>query len=490
MAHNLVTLHENVARFRTLEEDGIIARMDAKEAEIYGPRVLDLLKRAKRELCAKYDVELKSPIIVELFPKQEDFAIRTFGLPGGAGFLGVCFGTVITANSPASQGAHPTCWEATLWHEFCHVVTLQKTHNRMPRWLSEGISVYEERQANSTWGQSVNPVYRKMLLGDELTPVAELSGAFLRPASPQHLNFAYFESSLVVEFLIEKHGIAVLKRVLEDLGNGITINESLDRHTGSLTELNAGFVEFARAHAHAMAPDADWTDPELPTRADATQLNAWLVEHPKNYPALQRLARHLISEKKWAEASMPLEKMLKLYPRDEAEDSLYPMLAKVARELNAPLQERLAWEHLAELSDDNIDMLSRMTELTSQAGEWELARQYAQRWLAVNPLQPIPHRIAAAAAEKLKDDVVAIDSYRALLLLDPIDAAELHFRMGALLQRTGDLTEAKRHALLALEEAPRFRAAHKRLLEIIAAIDQATPANPPPPPLPTSENET
>ena len=92
-----------------------------------------------------------------MFPQQQDFAIRTFGLPGGAGFLGVCFGTVITANSPASQGASPTCWEATLWHEFCHVVTLNKTNNKMPRWLSEGISVYEERQADKTWGQTMTP---------------------------------------------------------------------------------------------------------------------------------------------------------------------------------------------------------------------------------------------------------------------------------------------------------------------------------------------
>ncbi|MDB5336392.1 MAG: Tetratricopeptide repeat protein [Planctomycetaceae bacterium] len=485
VAHNLVTLQESVNKFRTLESDGIVARMDAREAEIYGHRVLDLLKRAKQKLCAKYDVELKSPIIVEMFPKQEDFAIRTFGLPGGAGFLGVCFGTVITANSPASQGGHPTCWESTLWHEFCHVVTLQKTHNRMPRWLSEGISVYEERQADPTWGQTVNPLFRKMLLGDELTPVAELSGAFLRPASAQHLQFAYFESSLVVEFLIEKHGIDVLKKILQDLGNGITINESLVRHTGSLEELNAEFIGFARVQAEAMAPNADWTVPELPTRADPSQLSAWLTKHPKNYAALQRLARQLVAEKKWDAANDTLKAMLTLYPGDEGGDGLYPLMARVAKELNDPAAERAAWEALAQLSDDNLEMIARMTELTSQAGEWELAKKYTERWLAVNPLQPVPHRLAAAAAEKLNDDALAVDSYRALLLLDPIDAAELHLQMAKTLQRTGALSEAKRHALLAVEEAPRFRAAHRQLLDIIAATEQATPANPPPPPLPT-----
>ena len=107
-------------------------------------------------------------------------------ITGGAGFLGVCFGQVITVNSPSSQGATPSNWEAVLWHEFCHVVTLTKTNNRMPRWLSEGISVYEEVQANQAWGQTMNPQYRQMILDGELTPVSQLSGAFLRPPSAMH----------------------------------------------------------------------------------------------------------------------------------------------------------------------------------------------------------------------------------------------------------------------------------------------------------------
>ncbi len=474
VAHNLVTLQESVSKFRTLEEDGIVARMDAREADIYGHRVLDLLKRAKRDLCSKYDVKLDEPIIVEMFPKQEDFAIRTFGLPGGAGFLGVCFGTVITANSPASQDAHPTCWEATLWHEFCHVVTLNKTGNKMPRWLSEGISVYEERQVDATWGQSINPRYRKMLLGDELTPVSELSGAFLHPRSSLHLQFAYFESSLVVEYLVEKNGRDTLQKILIDLGNGVTINEALARHSGSLDELNTAFAEYARKRATDMAPAADWSEPELPRRADAALISAWLKEHPHNYAALQRLAKQTISEKKWAEAKQPLETMRRLYPQDASGDGHHALLARVHRELNETPQERDALEKLAELSDDNVDLFARLTELTSQAGDWELTRKHALRWLAVSPLQPAPHRVAAAAGEKLHDRRLAIDSYRALLLLNPIDPAEIHLRLATVLQQAGDLVAAKRHALLALDEAPRFRAAHRRLLEIIRAQDRSS----------------
>src|SRR4029079_15532128 len=111
-----------------------------------------------------------------------------------------------------------------------HVVTLTKTNNKMPRWLSEGISVYEECQADKTWGQVMNPKYRAMLLGDGFVPISKLSGAFLSPPKTLHLQFAYFESSLALQYLVEKYGIETLTRVLLDLGAGMPINDSLARY--------------------------------------------------------------------------------------------------------------------------------------------------------------------------------------------------------------------------------------------------------------------
>ena len=104
-----------------------------------------------------------------------------------------------------------------LWHEFTHVITLTLTKNKMPRWLSEGISVYEERQARGNWGEQMRPRYRAMILGEDLVPLSQLSGAFLRPKSPVHLQFAYYESALVVEFLVGRFGLPALKEVLDDL---------------------------------------------------------------------------------------------------------------------------------------------------------------------------------------------------------------------------------------------------------------------------------
>ncbi len=81
--------------------------MEPREADLYGRRVLDLLGRARKTLCERYGAEPPSPVIVEIFPQRKEFAVRTFGLPGADGLLGVCFGRVITANSPAIAGGEP-----------------------------------------------------------------------------------------------------------------------------------------------------------------------------------------------------------------------------------------------------------------------------------------------------------------------------------------------------------------------------------------------
>ncbi len=473
VAYNLITLEEQLARFRTLESDGFIVRMDAREAELYGNEVLGLLRKAKVVLCAKYDVPLEQPVIVEIFPEQSDFAIRTFGVPGGAGYLGVCFGRIITMNSPASQGGHPTNWKAVLWHEFCHVVTLTKTNNKMPRWLSEGISVYEELQRDPTWGQSMNPRYRQMVLDGELTPVSQLSGAFLKPASPLHVQFAYYESALVVEYIVDKYGLDVLKRVLVDLGVGMPINESLGRYSGSIAALDQEFAEFARRLAESLAPDLAWDECDAPPNADSAALAAWNNNHPKNYWGLRRWASQLIVEKNWAEAKRPLQQLIKHYPGDVSAGNALEMLATVHRELKATDLEEATLKRLVELDADAVDALARLMTIYNDREDWPALWETAQRMLAVDPLRRALHVHLSRAAEELGKNEAAIAAYKAVLQLDPIDPARAHFRLAQLLQQQGDLPAARRQVLMALEEAPRYRAALRTLLEIVEQMDDS-----------------
>jgi len=117
-----------------------------------------------------------------------------------------------------------------------------------------------------------------------------------------------------VEFFVEKYGIETLKRVLNDLSVGMPINDSLARYAGSIETLDADFAAYARKQANHLAPDADWSSPELPRRATSAMISAWLADHPQNYVGLGRLARQLISEGKFKEAQKTIEQMRNLYP--------------------------------------------------------------------------------------------------------------------------------------------------------------------------------
>ena len=491
-AYNLVNLRDHLSKFKTLQarpEPGrgssqFILRMDEREAALYGDMVVDLLQQARSQLCEKYGLELghspsrgpDRPVIVELFPEQQDFAVRTFGLPGGDGFLGVCFGNVITANSPKAE--RPFNWQATLWHEFCHVVTLNLTRNKMPRWLSEGISVYEESQRNPTWGQQMNPQYRKMILGAELTPISNLSAAFLNPPSPMHLQFAYYESSLVVEFLVERFGYETLKAILADLAKGEQINAAISRRAAPLAEIEKEFKVFARKRAEDLAPDVDWeqpekgqlntTDREALAGRSGLLLGEWLAKHPNNFWALTMYAKNLLADRKWTDAKEPLKKLIALYPEYSGDDNGHLLLAEAHRNLGETEQERQVLSKLAIISANTTYAYGRLMEIAMQEKNWQEVVENGQRYMAVYPLLPSLHWQVGRANEELGRDAQAVESYRRLLLLDPLDPADVNYRLGRLLQNT-DPAAAKRHVLLALAEAPRFRQAHRLLLKLISS---------------------
>jgi tetratricopeptide (TPR) repeat protein len=472
-AYNLVTLRDQMVKFQTMSNANFIVHMSAHEAQLYGDRVLELLGRARETLCRKYGVELTRPTAVEIFPEQKDFAVRTFGMPGNPGYLGVCFGSVITANSPASQAPNPANWEDVLWHEFCHVVTLNETKNRMPRWLSEGISVYEERQANPAWGEAMNLSYRDMILNDELTPLGKLSSAFLTPKNSEHLQFAYYESSLVIEFVVQRFGFETLKKILGDLRDGDEINKAIAAHTAPLPEIEKQFDAFVRERAKNLAPAADLEKP--PAEQSEAERTMWKKIHADNYYLRMRTAQELMKDKKWAEAKPVLESLANSYHGESRAENPYWLLAVAQRNLKETNAEMATLEKFAAQESDFVDLYIRLIELSEAQKNWPAVTKYVERLLAINPLISLPYQALAEAAVASGNNEQAITAYRKLLLLDPPDPADVHFQLARLLHKRGNAeAEAKRHVLESLEEAPRFRDAQRLLLEIKRETPQPT----------------
>jgi tetratricopeptide (TPR) repeat protein len=352
----------------------------------------------------------------------------------------------------------------------------------MPRWLSEGISVYEERQENPAWGQTMTPQYRELILEDEkedseggggATPVSKLSGAFLRPPSPMHLQFAYFESSMVVEYVIERWGAGALSRVLMDLANDIPINAALANHTEPIEKLDESFAIWFKEKAKALAPKVDWERPDVPPDASSEALAKFNRANPNNFRGLLAEGRALIAERKVDEAKAPLNRAAELYPEYGEDGGPYELLAKVYRELGDVKLERQMLEKHVALNAEAVEPRLRLSEIAKSAADWAGVRKFAEQMLAVNPLVPAPHRYLAQAAEATNDRALAIESHRTLLLLDPLDRADHHFRVAQLLTEEKQYAVARQEAVMALEEAPRFRQAQRLLLEIVDTMERS-----------------
>lgn len=464
---NLLELKDQLAKYKTLEDDFFVIRMDSREAVVYGQQVIDLLHEARNTLCKKYGLKLKDKIIVEIFADPDDFAVRTFGMPAVSGYLGVCFGKVITANSPASQADHPTNWQSVLWHEFCHVVTLELTKNKMPRWISEGISVYEERQKNPLWGEEMIPQYREIILKGESTPIGKLSSAFLNPKSSLHIQFAYYQSSMVVEYIIEQFGFDALRAILNDLRVGIPINIAIERHTKDLGELEQEFAIFLNDQAEQFAPAADWSDQNLRalTSDDTKRFDDWIREHPNHFHGLMAYSQILEEEKRTKELETVLIHLTKIYPEYRGADNACLRLANLyQKQKRFDLEQKFLERHV-ESNPHALHAYQRLIEVYQKSENWQAVFNSAQLAHAINPLTQNTQKALAEACVQLNQREAAINAYQAILVLNPHNKAEAHYQLARLLQQN-DSAQAKRHTLIALEEAPRFRAAHQLLLEL------------------------
>ena len=231
---------DTLDEFETFERGDLIVRLHPTEAPILKEYVLSLAQEALDTLAAIYAVEVQGPILIEIFPRHDDFAVRNLGLPGMIGALGACFGRVVTMDSPRARPPGDFNWRATLWHEIAHVITLQMSKQRVPRWLTEGVSVYEEQRARPAWGRDQELSFARALNDGRVLSLRDLNGGFPRPET---ISLAYFQASVLVDHIIRRYGEDVLHALITSYGEGLDTEEALAAVGLDFDTLQASFDE-------------------------------------------------------------------------------------------------------------------------------------------------------------------------------------------------------------------------------------------------------
>jgi tetratricopeptide (TPR) repeat protein len=430
---------------------------------------IPLAHDAVKSLSAKYQVTLKGPILIEVFPNHDDFAVRTLGLPGMIGALGACFGRVVTMDSPKARDPGTFSWQATLWHELAHVVTLQLSNQRVPRWLTEGISVYEEGKARREWGREMEVPFAMALQRRETLKLKDLNAGFTRPET---IALAYYQASLLVDHIVTAYGQDALRRLLVAYGEGLEGEAALAKGLGASTDkLQASFdgaieKRFAALLSALRTPSSDGPSPPQRGTENVDELKAAAAADPNSFAAQLALGRALAAAGD-AAAFAPLEKAAALVPVAIGEGSPNAVMAQLAEKLGDLPRAMRAYRALLEHDHAAVEPARRLAMLAEKSGDEATLQLAWDRVVALDPFDATAHSGSGRLAMKRREPLLAVREFKAALLTNVADKATAHCDLGEAYMLAGRPQDAKKEALSALEIAPTFERAQDLLLRAV-----------------------
>lgn len=491
LTSNMLQVFDVLEEYATLESEHFRVNMSQRDAQVLWPYMEPLLEDSWDRLVARYGFEPEVPVVIQVFERTEDFAVRSVGLPDIGPLVGICFGKVVTLISPDTLSAN---WQEIVWHELVHVFTLQMTHNRMPRWLSEGISTWEERQGRPEWGRRQGLDLIRAVQQDRLLPVGNLNDGFTGANSNADLSFAYFQSYLVVEYIAEQYGFEDLLALIHEYAEIRDESEMFANVFGvDMETFDAGFRAWieqrvadinvyvhaedspdeGEGHGHGVRENSSAILAELYNNESLKQYMQGRVQRePRDFQAHLQLGIVLFREEAYDEAISHLRTAHELLPDYTGYPSPSLVLAQVYEAMGNDAAKREQLAIMLEHQQHDFAAPLELAEHALQAGDLDQATYYVDRALAVNPYRPEIHRIGAQLASRLGDTGRTVQEYEVLLTLDQNDpvAARTDLARAYLDNRQRD--EARKTVLRALETAPTYERAQQILLQAVEASEE------------------
>jgi tetratricopeptide (TPR) repeat protein len=462
---NLLGMLDKLDKFVTVRDGDLIFRFHPDEAAVLQESAIPLAHKALNDYAARYEFTPRGPILIEIFPKHDDFAVRNVGLPGMIGALGACFGRVVTMDSPKAT-RNPFQWEATLWHELGHVVTIQASNQRVPRWLTEGISEYEQKRARAEWARQMDLEFASLMNDDKVIKLRDLNAAF---TDPRKISIAYFQGSVVVEYLVDTYGQAGLNKLLRAYGQGLDTTAALRSALDTdFDQMQSGFDQALERRFGSIRRALAGADAEALSKKSVAELKTLASAEPRSYWVQMALGRALHMGGDADGAMRAFEAAASLVPLAPAPRG---QMAHIAIEKKDGARAIAELQALLAVDFDNVDAARDLASEMRKAGVNDPARVRAvnERIVAVDPFDGDAQTILGRLAMDRNDAESAMRDFKVALALNPVDRAAAHADLAASYFKAGRTAEAKKQTLAALEIAPTYPPAQELLLKLVEA---------------------
>ena len=469
-AKNSLDLIDEYRFFKVIDSEHFSLKIHQSESKILGELVLRIAEEAYDSLSAHYPYRPSGKILLEAYNDHADFAVRISGLPN-LDLVGVCFGDIVAFDTPRAYTEDEYNWARTLWHELAHVMTIGLSDHRIPRWLSEGLSVYEEKCARPEWAREMDLEFFAALDRNKLLPLDKMNSGFTRPEFPGQMMLSYYQSMKIVEFIVGTYGFSVIPELLKGFGNRLTqeanfqnvLNESLD-------DLNKSFFLYLKEERKKMDDVLTGNEKIVDDKDKENFLNK--IEtflSPKNSPYFENCKKgiELLKDKKYREAEAKFQHAIDLYPYFIGQGNPYQGLVEIYRTLNEPSKLVDILEQFLAISEFGAAESREVAEYYDQMGDYRKAEYYYTRSFYVEPYELSAHTKLGELYKNLKMFGQEVEQRQIIVALNPIDKARARYELAYSLYNDQQIPEAKREVLKALELAPGYRDAQKLLMKCL-----------------------
>ena len=299
--------------YETITTEHFVIRADGKLDKLLARYMAEYLEEVYPELTTLFGFEPEQRTQIELYNTAKGlsahqwFSARMVGLPW-VQTIGASTGVIIALTSPSSL-EEPLNWARVMKHEFVHILTLQQTNFNIPHWYTEALAVRSE-------GYPRPVAWNKLLLErvpkGEIKNLDNLSMGFIRAGNQANWNFAYCQSVLYAEYMVQRFGEPSLAKLLDAYRRNRTTDQAIPEVFGVDKE---DFEKGYRDYLNKVVADIRKSDDDEP-ELRPNQIEKNYEKNKKDPQAAAQYAQLLLFIKKRDEARKIADEALNTEPKN------------------------------------------------------------------------------------------------------------------------------------------------------------------------------